>query len=134
MVNFANFDAAANDLRLPLITSTRSRNKSPRYRPGAPGWRRYDHRARKHLANVALGDQVPDAIELAGSVDLWSLSGATNQGVAGLSFGGLENLPTAPSSGAKDGPTLQRKVQLVLTFKSSWKIPTKPSKLLLQGG
>jgi hypothetical protein len=37
---------------------------------GAPRWRRYDHRARKHLANVARGDQVSDAIELAGSTGL----------------------------------------------------------------
>ena len=29
---------------------------------GAPHWRRYDHGAGKHLANVALGDQVPDIV------------------------------------------------------------------------
>ena len=40
-----------------------------------------------------------------------SFSGATNQGVAALSFEGLGNLPTAPSSGAKDGPILPPKVQ-----------------------
>jgi hypothetical protein len=39
---------------------------------GAPCWRRYDHRAGKHLSNVALGDQVSDAIELAGSAGLQS--------------------------------------------------------------
>src|SRR5712672_4592059 len=39
---------------------------------GATCWRRYDHRAGKHLAILALGDQVSDAIELAGSAGLQS--------------------------------------------------------------
>jgi hypothetical protein len=77
----------------------------------------------------------PGAHNLAADVDARisatvSFSGATNQGVAALSFEGLENLPTAPSSGAKDGLILPPKGQLVFTFKALCKIPTKPSKLL----
>lgn len=39
---------------------------------GAPRWRGYDHRARKHLANVSIGDQVSDAIERVGPASLQS--------------------------------------------------------------